>query len=112
MLAPFRKLTKHNERREISLQDYIPIFDKIIDHLQKTSQRFKRQAESQNASCAIFEWLLVCTELGLDKAKALYKKIEIHLRTTQRVLLIHVSNFNGLSTAGVLILRSGSCLQV
>jgi hypothetical protein len=76
VLAPFRKLTKHIERREISLRDYIPIFDKIIDHLQKTSQQFKRQAESQNASCAIYEWLQVCTESALDKAKALYKKID------------------------------------
>jgi len=78
VLAPFKKLTKQIERRETSLQDYIPIFDKIIDHLQKTCQRFKRQAESRNGSvsCEVYEWLQICTESALDKAKALYKKID------------------------------------
>jgi hypothetical protein len=33
VLAPFKKLTKQIERRETSLQDYIPIFDKIIKDL-------------------------------------------------------------------------------
>jgi hypothetical protein len=76
VLAPFKKLTKQIERREISLQDYIPYFDKIIDHLQKTRQRFKRQTESQNSSCAVYEWLQICTDTALDKAKTLYKKID------------------------------------
>jgi hypothetical protein len=91
VLAPFRKLTKHIERREISLQDYIPIFDKIIDHLQKTSQRFKLQAESQNGSCAIYEGLL----LGILRQDLLtaHPLPEYDSVTTYTALSINCENF-------------------
>ena len=55
VLAPFKKLTKQIERREISLQDYIPYFDKILGHLRKTSQRFKGQTHGSNNQTGVYE---------------------------------------------------------
>jgi hypothetical protein len=75
MLALLKKLTKQVERREISLQNYAPYWDKLLDHLRQASQRFKRQAGG-NSQSDVYQWLQICTESALDKAKALYRKVD------------------------------------
>jgi hypothetical protein len=78
VLAPFKKLTKQIERREIGLQDYIPYCDKILNHLHKACRQFKRQAdsESSNSQSEAYRWLQICTESALDKAKELFKRVD------------------------------------
>lgn len=74
VLAPFRKATKKIERRDSSLQDYVPYCDIILDHLRKASQHFQRQADHNSSEA--YQWLHICTESALDKANDLFKKID------------------------------------
>jgi hypothetical protein len=43
--------------------------------LRQASQWFKRHADG-NSQSDVYQWLQICTESALDKAKALYRKVD------------------------------------
>jgi len=72
VLSPLKKLTKQIERREKSLQDIIPYYDKILGHLYDCCQHFKRKRDQSE----MYEWLYICAEAAWYKANELYKKVD------------------------------------
>ena len=78
LLRLLKRLTKRAERRDTSLEDYVPACDMIIGHLYEASQRFKRLSDTANneSEAQMYEWLHISAEAAWDKANALYKKVD------------------------------------
>jgi len=78
LLRLLKRLTKRAERRDTSLEDYVPACDMIIGHLYEASQRFKRLSDTADneSEAQMYEWLHISAEAAWDKANALYKKVD------------------------------------
>jgi hypothetical protein len=63
VLKPLLHFTKLAERRNVGLQDWVPIVDNLISHFYEASQRFKSMADES----PIYEWLHICCEKAWDK---------------------------------------------
>jgi hypothetical protein len=75
VLSPFKKLTKRIERRDKSLQDIVPYYDKVLGHLYDCCQQFKRKGKVGHQK-EVYQWLYLCAEAAWDKANELYKKVD------------------------------------
>jgi hypothetical protein len=80
-LIPLEGMTSEmwtTERRDTSLEDYVPACDMIIGHLYEASQRFKRLSDTADneSEAQMYEWLHISAEAAWDKANALYKKVD------------------------------------
>jgi hypothetical protein len=69
VLKPLLRYTKLAEQRDTGLQDWVPIFDKLISHFYKASQRFKSMADKS----AMNEWLHICCEKAWEKLNEYYQ---------------------------------------
>jgi hypothetical protein len=63
VLKPLLHFTKLAERRNVGLQDWVPIVDNLISHFYEASQRFKSMADES----PIYEWLHIYCEKAWDK---------------------------------------------
>jgi len=69
VLKPIGHFTKRIESREIGLQDWVPILDRLISHFYEASQRFKSLADESS----IYEWLHICCEVAWEKLNEYYQ---------------------------------------
>jgi hypothetical protein len=69
VLKPLKHYTKRIERRDIGLQDWVPIVDRLISHFYEASQRFKSMANES----ATYEWLHICCETAWEKLNEYYQ---------------------------------------
>jgi hypothetical protein len=72
VLKPLLRYTKLIERRDVGLQDWIPIADTLITHFYECSQRFNSMADGN----PIYEWLHICCETAWDKLNSYYGLID------------------------------------
>src|SRR6266513_1975134 len=69
VLKPLLHYTKLAEQRDVGLQDWVPIVDRLISHLYEASQWFKSMADKS----PIYEWLHICCEKGWEKLNKYYQ---------------------------------------
>jgi hAT family protein len=69
VLTPLLHYTKLAERRDVGLQDWVPIVDKLTSHFYEASQRFKSMADEG----PIYEWLHICCEKAWEKLNDYYQ---------------------------------------
>ena len=69
VLKPIGRFTKRIERRDVGLQNWVPIVDKLISHFYEASQRFKSLADES----AVYEWLHICCEVAWEKLNEYYQ---------------------------------------
>ena len=69
VLKPLGHYTKRLERRDIGLQDWVPIVDRLISHFYEASQRFKSMADESPT----YEWLHICCEMAWEKLNGYYQ---------------------------------------
>ena len=69
VLQPLGYYTKRIERRDIGLQDWVPIVDRLISHFYEASQRFKSMADESPT----YEWLHICCEMAWEKLNEYYQ---------------------------------------
>ena len=69
VLKPLGHYTKRLERRDIGLQDWVPIVDRLISHFYEASQRFKSMADGSPT----YEWLHICCERAWEKLNDYYQ---------------------------------------
>ena len=69
VLIPLLHYTKLAERRDVGLQDWVPIVDKLISHFYEASQRFKSMADES----PMYEWLHICCKKAWEKLNDYYQ---------------------------------------
>ena len=69
VLKPLGYYTKRLERRDVGLQDWVPIVDRLISHFYEASQRFKSTADESPKN----EWLHICCETAWEKLNEYYQ---------------------------------------
>ena len=72
VLKPLLHFTKLAERRDVGLQDWVPIVDKLISHFYEASQRFQSMADENPT----YEWLFICCEKAWDKLNEYYQLVD------------------------------------